>query len=66
MSKSNKELCIEIINALPDERLARVVTLLKSIKYMSDEIYNDEKILNVPDLEVNGVLDNLADKLGIK
>ena len=43
MPKSNRDLCVEIIDSLPEEELARVFTLLKSIKFISDEIINDSE-----------------------
>ena len=65
MPKSNRDLCIEIIDSLPEEELAHVYILLKSVKYMSDEICNDSKNVDLG-FKMTGDLYDLAEKLGIK
>ena len=65
MPKSNRDLCVEIIDSLPDDQLSRVFTLLKSIKFMSDEIFSDNKNTELT-LGLTEDLDDLAEKLGVK
>jgi len=43
MKKSNRDICVEIIDTLPEEQLAHVITFLKSIKLMSDELFDEDK-----------------------
>ena len=67
MPKSNRDLCVEIIDSLPEEELARVFTLLKSIKFISDEIINDSKNADILLEAINGSNSfDLLEKLKIK
>lgn len=43
MLESNRELCIEIINDIPEDQLSHVAVFLKSIKLVSDELLSETK-----------------------
>jgi len=69
---SNREICINIINAIPEEQLKTVIPILQTAKSFIDEVMDDafchallERYERNPDNEPGIPIEEFAAQLGI-